>query len=142
MRNLFYTAILALVVAGAAAGGFYYSQRDAELGRAARARDAMTWLRTEFHLTTVQEAAITKLQNEYAVVCSEHCAMILAARKRAAPAAEVAVLEKTCTDAMRAHFTQVSALMSPGEGPRYLQEVLPRIDAFGHQNAPNTRGTP
>jgi hypothetical protein len=142
MRNLLYTALLALVVAGAAAGGFYFSQRDAGLSRAARAQDAMAWLRTEFHLTAAQEAAITKLQNEYAVVCSEHCAMILAARKRAAPAAEVEALEKTCTDAMKAHFTQVAALMSPGEGPRYLQEVLPRIDTYSHQNSPNGRMMP
>jgi hypothetical protein len=142
MRNLLYTALLALVVAGAAAAGFYFSQRDDELSRAARAQDAMAWLRSEYHLTAAQEAAITGLQNEYAVVCADHCAAILAARKRAAPAAEVTALEKTCTDAMRGHFNQVAALMSPAEGPRYLQEVLPRIDQYAHQNAPNTRGTP
>lgn len=137
MRNFVLTALLALGVAAAAAGGLYLAQRDPELRRAARAQDAMAWLRTEFHLTAAQEAAITKLQNEYAVICSEHCAMILAARKRTAPPAEVEALEKTCTDSMREHFTEVAALMSPGEGPRYLAAVLPRIDRFGHENAPN-----
>ena len=135
MRNLLYTAILALVIGAAATAGFYYSQRDPELSRAARAQDAMTWLRLEFHLTPAQEAAITKLQSEYAVVCTEHCLAILDARKRAAP--ELAALEKTCTDAMRKHFTQVAALMSPGEGERYLREVLPRIDNYNHATSPN-----
>jgi hypothetical protein len=135
MRNLLYTAVLALVVGAVATAGFYFSQRDPELSRAARAQDAMTWLRLEFHLTPAQEAAITKLQSEYAVVCTEHCLAILDARKRAAP--ELAALEKTCTDSMRKHFTQVAALMSPGEGERYLREVLPRIDRFAHAASPN-----
>jgi hypothetical protein len=142
MRNLLYTVLLALVIGAAATAGFYFSQRDAELSRAARAQDAMAWLRTEFHLTAAQEAAITKLQSEYAVVCTEHCLAIDAARKRPAPAAEIAVLEKTCTDAMRQHFTQVAGLMSPGEGRHYLDEVLPRIDNYGHAGAPNTRMAP
>ena len=141
MSNLLKTVFLALVVGVAATVSIYFSQRDPELQRAARAGDAMVWLRTEFHVTPAQEAAINKLQNEYAVICSDHCAAILAARKRAAPAAEQAALEKTCTDAMRQHFTQVAALMSPGEGPRYLKEVLPRIDNNAHAGAPNLRGT-
>lgn len=142
MRNLFYTALLALVVGAVATAGFYFSHRDAELNRAARAQDALAWLRLEYHLTPAQEAAITKLQSEYAVVCTDHCLAIAAARKRPAPAAEIAALEKTCTDAMRQHFTQVASLMSPGEGPRYLAEVLPRIDGYAHAGAPTARMTP
>ncbi len=142
MKNLLYTALLALAIGAAAAGGFYLSQRDPELRRAARERDAMAWLRTEYRLTAAQEAAITKLQSAYAVVCTEHCLRIEAARKRPAPAAEMAALEKTCTDAMRTHFTEVAGLMSPGEGERYLREVLPRIDHYGHAGAPTSRMTP
>jgi hypothetical protein len=142
MSNLLKTVLLALVVGAAATAGFYFSQRDPELRRAARAQDAMAWLRTEFHLTAAQEAAVTKLQNEYAVVCTDHCLAINAARKRSAPAGEVAALEKTCTDAMRRHFTQVAALMSPGEGDRYLREVLPRIDSYAHAGAPNAGVAP
>lgn len=142
MRNLLYTVLLALAVGAAATAGFYFSQRDPELSRAARAQDAMAWLRTEFHLTAAQETAITKLQNEYAVVCTDHCLAIAAARKRPAPAAEIAALEKTCTDSLRQHFTQVAALMSPGEGRRYLDEVLPRIDSYAHAGAPTARMTP
>jgi hypothetical protein len=140
MRNLLYTALLALVVGAGATAGFYFSHRDPELSRAARAQDALAWLRLEFHLTPVQEAAITKLQNEYAVVCTDHCLAIAAARKRTAPAAEITALEKTCTDAMRKHFTDVAALMSPGEGRRYLDEVLPRIDSYNHAASPNVGG--
>lgn len=140
MSNLGKTILLALVVGVGATTGFYFFQRDPELRRAARAGDAMVWLRTEFHVSPAQEAAITRLQNEYAVVCSDHCAAILAARKRSAPAVEQAALEKTCTDAMRQHFTQVAALMSPGEGERYLKEVLPRIDGWDHVAPPNAGG--
>jgi len=141
MRNFLYTAVLALVIGAVATAGFYFSQRDPEMSRAARAQDAMAWLRTEFHLTAAQETAITKLQSEYAVVCTDHCLAIAAARKRTAPAAEIAALEKTCIDAMRQHFTGVAALMTRGEGQRYLDEVLPRIDGYNHAASPNVGGT-
>ncbi len=48
----------------------------------------------------------------------------------------MAALEKTCVDAMTAHFHRVAVLMPPGEGERYLAIVMPRIIDFDHRGAP------
>jgi hypothetical protein len=102
----------------------------------------MAWLRVEFGLTDEQFTAVRKLHEDYSVTCGEHCAAIMDARERKAPAAEVAALEKTCVEAMTGHFRQVAALMPPDQGERYLATVLPRIAGYAHQGAPNMRVTP
>src|SRR6185369_3266733 len=109
---------------------------------AAREGDAMAWLRTEFHLNDTQFAAIKKLHDDYGSVCAEHCTAIMEARKRSAPPAEIAALEKTCVDAMTTHFRRVAALMPPGEGERYLATVLPRVSGYEHAAPPNLRAKP
>jgi hypothetical protein len=102
----------------------------------------MAWLRAEFQLNDAQFAAIKKLHEDYRGVCAEHCAAIMAAEKRGAPAAEIAALEKTCVDAMNAHFRRVAALMPSGQGERYLAIVLPRIADYDHRGAPNVQVRP
>ena len=142
MKNFLITLALAVAACGAAFGVFYVVNDVPAMHRAARANDAMTWLRTEFHLDDAQYAAIRKLHDDYAVVCGEHCAAIQAAKDRHAPAAEVAALEKRCVDAMTAHFRRVAAAMPKAEGARYLAMVLPRIAGYGHAGAPNLRVAP
>lgn len=142
MRNFLATAVLALAACAVAFGVFYVMADDPAMRRAAREGDAMTWLRAEFRLDDTQYAAIKTLHDDYSVACGRHCAAILAARERQAPAAEVAALETTCVDAMTAHFRRVAALMPTGEGERYLAVVLPRIAGYDHRNAPNLRANP
>jgi hypothetical protein len=132
-----------LAVAGAAAGfAGYDMSRDSALASEARQRDTMAWLRTEFHLSAGQYAAIDRLHHEYSAVCAGHCQAIMTARARHAPEAEVEALENTCVASMTDHFHRVAALMPPGEGDRYLSLVLPRIAAYDHRGAPSLRGTP
>jgi len=142
MKNLLITLGVALAACAAAFGVFYALNDVPAMHRAAREHDAMAWLRTEFHLNDAQFAAIKKLHDDYGTVCAEHCAAIMAAQKRAAPAAEIAALEKTCVDAMTAHFRRVAALMPAGEGERYLTMVLPRVASYDHNGAPNLRVQP
>jgi hypothetical protein len=142
MKNLLLTLLVALVACAAAFGVFYVLNDEPAMRRAAREGDAMAWLRAEFRLNDTQFAAIKQLHDDYGVVCGEHCAAIVGARKRSAPAAEIAALEKTCVDAMTAHFRRVAALMPPGEGARYLDTVLPRVAGYEHTGAPNVRVTP
>jgi hypothetical protein len=104
--------------------------------------DAMTWLRMEFQLNDAQFAAIKKLHDDYSRVCADHCAAIMAAEKRHAPKSEIAALEKTCVDAMTAHFQRVAALMPPGQSERYLAIVLPRVADYDHRGAPNVQVKP
>ena len=135
MKNLFLTGAVVLAACGAAFGVFYVLNGDAAMHRAAREGDAMAWLRTEFHLNASQFAAVQRLHEDYGAVCAEQCAAIAAARRKAA-------LEKTCVDAMTAHFRRVAALMPAREGERYLATVLPRVAGYQHAAAPTVRATP
>jgi hypothetical protein len=140
MRNILVTLGIALAACAAAFGVFYALNDDPALRRAAREGDAMAWLRTEFRLNDEQFAAIKKLHEDYGAVCAGHCRAIMDARKRSAPPAEIAALEKTCVDAMTAHFRRVAGCMPPAEGERYLATVLPRVADYDHNAAPNLQG--
>ena len=141
MRNRVATLLLALAAGLVAFGAFYFLGDDAALRRAAREGDALAWLRIEFHLSDAQFAAIKQLHMDYTVECSGHCAAIMAARERGAPAAEVSRLEDACVASIRVHFQRVAALMPGGEGERYLAQVLPRLSGYEHTGAPTVRGT-
>ncbi len=141
-KNLWITLGLALAAGAAAFGVGYGLTADRTLRAAARDGDAMAWLRVEFRLDDGQFAAIKKLHDDYSVACGEHCAAIMDARERKAPAAEVARLEKVCVDAMTGHFRRVATLMPAGQGERYLAIVLPRVAGYSHHGAPNVRVGP
>lgn len=140
MKNLWITLGLVLVAAATAFGVSYALNDRPELRRAAHERDAMAWLREEFHLNAAQAAAVAKLHDEYGAACGVHCQAIMAAKRRGAPAPEIAALEQTCVEAMTAHFRRVAALLPAGEGERYLAMVLPRVHDYDHRGAPNLQG--
>lgn len=142
MKNFLITLGVALAACAAAFGVFYVLNDDPALRRAAREGDAMAWLRSEFRLNDTEFAAIKQLHEDYGTVCADHCAAIMAARERSAPPLEIAALEQTCVDAMKAHFRRVAALMPPAEGARYLATVLPRVENYSHAAAPNLQGQP
>jgi len=148
------TRTLAVLVLLAAATGFvcYRMSGDTALYAAATKRDAMEWLRTDFHLTEAQFASIRELHNSYAGTCEEHCRMIQEATKArnalkgassADPAAMLSAEQKIqelrthCETAITRHVRQVAALMSAEDGQRYLAMVLPKIADFDHQAAPD-----
>ena len=152
MKYLF--ATLGVLVGVAAATGFvcYRLSSDAALHAAVEKRDAMEWLRADFHLTDQQYAEIRRLHESYAGTCNEHCRMIREAAKvrdgfvaagRADPVAVAAAnqrlqeLRTLCETAIARHVRQVAALMAPEDGRRYLALVLPRIADFDHMAAPD-----
>jgi len=139
MKNFRITIGVVLAACAVAFGVVYALNTDRALQAAAREGDAMAWLRMEFRLEAAQFAAIKKLHDGYSVACGEHCAAIMAAREKKAPAAEIAALEKVCVDAMTVHFRQVAALMPAGQGERYLAAVLPRVAGYEHHGAPDVR---
>ncbi|MSU25062.1 MAG: hypothetical protein EXS32_14740 [Opitutus sp.] len=142
MKNFLITLGVALAACAVAFGVFYAINDQPALRLAARDGDAMAWLRAEFRLSDAQFADVKKLHDDYSVRCGEHCAAIMAAKQRVAPAAEIAALEKTCVEAMTGHFDRVAALLPPGEGARYLAMVLPRITDFDHNGAPTVQVRP
>jgi predicted secreted protein len=141
-RNILITAAVALAACVAAFGTGYVLGGDRALREAGREGDAMAWLRAEFRLAEPEFAAIRRLHEDFSVECGRHCAAIIDARERRAPADEVAALERTCVDAMGAHFRKVAALMPAAQGERYLALVLPRLGAHPHHGAPNLRAAP
>jgi hypothetical protein len=142
MKNFLITMGVALAACALAFGVVFALNQNGAIRAAARDGDAMAWLRVEFRLSDAQFAAVKQLHDDYSVACGRHCAAIMAARERRAPAAEIAALEKTCVDAMTVHFRRVAALMSREEGERYLATVIPRIAGYSHQAAPNVRVSP
>jgi len=152
MKNFWLTLIVVATAGVVSFGTFYAMNDEPAVRRAAREGDAMAWLRAEFHLNGAQFAAIKQLHDDYGVVCSRHCAAIMAAKQRAAASATsadkaraeaaVAALERTCLDSMTEHFRRVAALMPPREGERYLAIVLPRVAGYEHNGAPNVQVRP
>ena len=141
-RNLLLTVLLAAALAVLAFGVAYFASGDRALRVAARQGDALEWLRVEFALDAERFAAVRRLHEEFSIECSAHCAAIVAARERSAPAAEIVALEEHCVGAMTTHFRQVAARMEPAQGERYLALVLPRIRGHSHQGAPSVRLAP
>jgi hypothetical protein len=153
MKNFLLTFLAVLAAGALAAGAFFRWHCDDALHAAAQEHDAMKWLRTEFHLSDAQFAAISKLHEDYSVECADHCAAIgsaraqlAAAEKSGQPAATLAALrrkvaerELACRTAIGVHLRKVAALMPPGQGERYLQMLLPRVENYGHQGAPTVR---
>ncbi len=142
VKNPLITLGVVLAVCGAAFGVSYLVSDNPEIRAAAREGDALVWLRVEFQLNGSQFAAVQQMHEAFSVECSRHCAAIMEAKERRAPAAEVAALEKFCVDEMTAHFRRVAAQMAPAQAERYLAMVLPRIAGYTHQGAPSVRGAP
>ena len=147
--------IAAIFLAAIATGLMCYRlNSEPALHAAAEKRDAMQWLRNDFHLTPDQFAAIRELHASYAGTCSEHCRLIqaatqvraaLAATQAADPVAVAAAerkvqeLRAVCESAITTHVRQVAALMAPADGQRYLALVLPKIADFDHTAVPDLR---
>ena len=145
-------AVITLLAAGIAYVGYRLSG-DPALRAAVTKGDTMEWLRTDFHLSDAQFSAIRRLHAAYAGTCEEHCRMIQEATRArnalvAANGNKVAIAEANsqiqrmrlmCEGAIAAHVRQVAALMSPEDGRRYLDLVLPKIANFDHAAAPDLR---
>ena len=143
MKPFVRLALLALVAATLAFGlTRWLACHDADSNA-----DEMAWMKTEFHLTPAQTAAIEKLHDDYNPVCMEHCRLIREARtrlnsleaadRRSTPAyadaqAEMTRLKAVCHDATRKHLEAVAAQMAPGEGRRFLDLTLPKLAGQSH----------
>lgn len=152
MKYLLATIGLLIAVAGAVGLASFKFGSKSEVHEALLRRDALAWLKADFHLNDAQFAAIRKLHESYSVVCEEHCRAIqeaAAARSALKSAAQpdagaIAAAERRwqetrqiCETAIATHVRQVAAEMAPAEGRRYLALVLPKIADFDHRAAPD-----
>jgi hypothetical protein len=109
--------------------------------------DDLDWLRMEFRLGEAEMARIRQLHEGYLPTCRSHCERIavkkrdlagaLRARPEVTPAveqtvAEIAALRARCQTAMLRHFIEVSRVMPPEQGHRYLAE-MERLTLGSHE---------
>ena len=142
-----------LMLAGAAV--FFAGQRLAAHWcekHMARPDDDLAWLRLEFRLNDADLARVRQLHEGYLPKCREFCERI-EARKRELqavlaagtnpPAAleqklvEVGTLRAQCQAAMLQHFREVSQVMPPEQGRRYLAEMQ-RLTLGFHEEIEHT----
>jgi hypothetical protein len=128
--------------------------------RMERPTDDLDWLRLEFHLSPPELARIRQMHEGYLPQCKSYCdriaakkqelELILPAGTNAAPAveqklAEIAALRAQCQAAMLRHFAEVSGVMPPEQGHRYLAEMqrltLGFHEQVEHSMSPHSAGS-
>lgn len=131
--------LVVMLLAGAAA--FFGGQRLVAYWCAkhmARPTDDLAWLRLEFRLNDAELARVRQLHDGYLPKCREFCERIdarkgelqvlLASPTNSAAAVEQKLIEvgtvrAQCQAAMLQHFREVSQVMPPEQGRRYLAEM-------------------
>lgn len=104
----------------------------------AQTADDLAWLRMEYKLNDAEMNRIRGLHDGYRVVCSNYCARIDAQKQELQTAldagtntqktvdarlAEIGQLRAQCQAAMLLHFREVSQVMPPEQGHRYMAEM-------------------
>ena len=145
--------LLAMLLAGAAV--FFSGQRLAAhwcANHMTRPTDDLAWLRLEFRLSDAELARVRQLHDGYLPRCRDFCERIdvrkrelqavLASGTNAAAALEqtlieVGTLRAQCQAAMLQHFRDVSQVMPPEQGRRYLAEMR-RLTLGFHEQIEHT----
>jgi hypothetical protein len=152
MRRSLLILLVILLTGAAIAGTSYLLARRICCRALAASGDDLAWLRDEFHLGDAEMQRIRQLHEGYLPKCHENCARI-AAKKQELQAAldksqgmtpeaqqkltEVAALRAQCQANMLAHFYEVSRVMPPEQGRRYLAEMQ-RLTLGFHEQIENT----
>jgi len=138
MKRLWLILLAGLVVGLLAYTGFYLRATSVQRSLQQSPYPELAWLKTEYHLTDAQFAAVVRLHEAYRPKCAEMCGRIdaqnakvqqLLAATNAVTAeikdalAEAARLRVECETAMLEHFYETSRQMSPEQGKRYLAWV-------------------
>lgn len=98
----------------------------------------LDWLRKEYHLNDAEMARIQKLHENYLSQCAMMCRTVAAKKQELAAAldnttnvspvaeqklSELSVCRAQCQSKMLQYFVQVSQIMPPAEGRRYLADM-------------------
>ncbi len=128
----------ALALATAIFAGSYFIAQRTTIMCCTDARDDLSWLKTEFHLSDAEMARVRQLHAGYLPKCAEICAKIAAKKQEfktllgtgtnltaeaKAKLNEIAALRAQCQAQMLQHFAAVSQVMPPDQGRRYLAEM-------------------
>lgn len=127
-----------LLLSTAAFSGFYYLGTASCRSMMSEPQPGLAWLKKEFKLTDTEYARIVRLHEAYLPKCGERCMHIAELNTQLeqllsqAPAvtpeiqkllAQRASMRADCETEMLNHFLEVSRMMPPEQGKRYLQWV-------------------
>jgi hypothetical protein len=127
-----------LAVGVAIFGGSYFLAQWLCARQMSNPADDLAWLRQEFRLSDAEMARVRKLHDGYLPKCGEMCAKIEAKKREVDQALagatnvtaavqqqvmELSELRAQCQLQMLRHFAEVSQVMPPEQGRRYLAEM-------------------
>jgi hypothetical protein len=130
--------LLGLLLSAAAFAGFYYLGTASSRAMMKEPEPGLAWLKKEFKLSDAEYARITKLHEAYLPQCAQRCMHIadlnLKLERLLSQASGVTpeilnVLDERaktradCEAEMLNHFLEVSRMMPPEQGRRYLEWV-------------------
>jgi hypothetical protein len=130
--------LVGLLLSTAAFSGFYYFGTASCRAIMSEPQPELAWLKKEFKLSDTEFARITKLHEAYLPQCAQRCLRIaelngkleqlLSHASAVNPEiqsvlAERAKMRADCEAEMLNHFLEVSRMMPPEQGRRYLQWV-------------------
>jgi hypothetical protein len=149
--------LLGVLLLGAAifAGSYYTSQRACTMC-VSKPADKLAWLQDEFHLSDTEMKRIRTLHEGYEPECMAMCDRV-AGKKRELEAAlgngtnltdaakqklvELGELRAQCQAQMLQHFMNVSQMMPPEQGRRYLAEMK-RLTLGFHEEIEQSMSAP
>lgn len=127
-----------LLLSAGAFAGFYYFGTASCRNMMGEQQPELAWLKHEFKLGDVEFARIVKLHEAYLPQCAQRCMRIaelndkleqlLSKASSVTPEIQSALAERAkmradCEAEMLNHFLEVSRMMPPEQGRRYLQWV-------------------
>jgi hypothetical protein len=149
MRRSLFILVTGFLLAVAAYAGLYFVVTAKYHSMETSPEPELTWLKREYHLSDKEFEQICQMHDSYMSGCAERCRQIdekneqlrklLAATNAVTPQvettlAESALLRAECQKKMLNHFFEVSRMMPPEQGRRYLAWVQDKtILADSHQ---------
>ena len=141
MKRLAVVLALAILL-GSGAYFAAYTVVQRTLCPASDLEEPLGWMRQEFHLNDAQFAQVKKLEDDYAPRCVSMCDQIqqshaalkalILARGNMSPEVKAALqkdseIQQQCREDMLNHIYEISKVMSPAEGQRYLQMMQAQV---------------
>ena len=138
MKKTWLILLAGLLVGVTAYACIYLQATSAQRSLEQNPRPELAWIQKEYQLTDPQFAQVAQLHDAYHPKCAEMCRRIddqnakiqqlLAATNAVTPEikqalADAAQLRVECESAMMQHFYEVSRVMPPVQGKRYLAWV-------------------
>ncbi len=138
MNRSLFIVLGALTLGAALFGGSYAVSRRLCRVCVAQPPGSLAWVRKEFRLNDAEMARIQTLHESYLSQCAAMCRMVAAKKREVAAVlnnttnvnpvaeqklAELAACRAQCQSRMLQYFAEVSRVMPPAEGRRYLADM-------------------